>query len=1028
MTQQEFVNMNRGINDSGDLPQSFLESLYQAITTNEIKIKEMDPMPRGGALDASGTRASRSKLFHMESAIMVKESQELFKAKARVKSVYHSSRNVEHARPMFEASWCALLASWTSVMEESADDVPDELVGLVMRGFANAVHIAAEFGMQTEREAFVTMLAKYTYLDSAKTMGQRNIEAFKTIISLALTDGNHLGSSWAQVLKCLSEFQRLHMIGTGAKTDASIFFPAARGGNSGANGLAAASALASPLGANSSEGPLSPRSASAGRLAFGSRPAILIQPARSMRTSSKDTEVEMVNSATMVDSVDVVAIDRIFSGSASLNPDAIVEFVLHLCAVSREELDSAQDPQVYALQKIVEVAYYNMSRIRYVWARIWEVLSEFFTEVGQHPNLSIAMYSVDSLRQLATKFLEKEELLNYQFQREFLKPFQDLMTAATATEVKDLLIVCLTNMVQSRARSIRSGWSTLFATLNLAAADPLESIVASGYDLASRTVADHFALIGDHHSEGVECVAAYLRQQTDAKVALAAAKCLADYAKLLHDGVITEPPSAPAPEEGDDEQSPQPPSVAAQSSLALPADPERLWWPLCEALAQTVGSDTRPSVRAASLASLFSLLEAELAPGGALHGPLGVQVFGQLVLPIFEGIQALSDTSTSSISPMQAGWVDATGLPALGAIERTFCGASELLAPLLDDVIALFVRCLQQPHHPRLSQAAAESLLQVVRQTGASFSQETWALVVAQLKSCFDSSAAAEAYSAGTQMGGSAGADGPVTSPLLREVSAKVEAEAPEGSGPYELQVLLLSTVYQLLQSMYPSMKLADVESLLNCMHSMYDKASRTIDAAMRGSEPEDALGSSDGTAAHEGEAEATGAGPSTLEIEEASHLKHEAMSYYLQVLFLLYAKLEPGAAVPAKGAPSPPLGSPEHVILIAAAAEYRLVSFCLAVLRDYLSTHDRVATGAAGAGGEERLHLAEATLAELTPNIVMLLRGVLSFPEPHFSKHLPAFYPFFADLIHCESKQIAAVLRELFAQRIAPHLQQAST
>ena len=79
---------------------------------------------------------------------------------------------------------------------------------------------------------------------------------------------------------------------------------------------------------------------------------------------------------------------------------------------------------MYALQKIVEVAYYNMARVRLVWARIWEVLSDFFTEVGQHPNLSIAMYSVDSLRQLATKFLEKEELLNYQFQREFLKPFQ----------------------------------------------------------------------------------------------------------------------------------------------------------------------------------------------------------------------------------------------------------------------------------------------------------------------------------------------------------------------------------------------------------------------------------------------------------------------------------------------------------------------------------------------------------------------------------------------------------------------------
>ena len=40
MTQQEFVNMNRGINDSGDLPTPFLEGLYQEIVSNEIKIKD----------------------------------------------------------------------------------------------------------------------------------------------------------------------------------------------------------------------------------------------------------------------------------------------------------------------------------------------------------------------------------------------------------------------------------------------------------------------------------------------------------------------------------------------------------------------------------------------------------------------------------------------------------------------------------------------------------------------------------------------------------------------------------------------------------------------------------------------------------------------------------------------------------------------------------------------------------------------------------------------------------------------------
>ena len=104
MTQQEFVNMNRGINDSGDLPTPFLESLYLGITTNEIKIKQVQPWEKARDVSAASTKPSKSKLFNAESAAMVKHSQELFKAKARTKSVYHSSRNAEHLRPMLEGS------------------------------------------------------------------------------------------------------------------------------------------------------------------------------------------------------------------------------------------------------------------------------------------------------------------------------------------------------------------------------------------------------------------------------------------------------------------------------------------------------------------------------------------------------------------------------------------------------------------------------------------------------------------------------------------------------------------------------------------------------------------------------------------------------------------------------------------------------------------------------------------------------------------------------------------------------------
>ena len=70
------------------------------------------------------------------------------------------------------------------------------------------------------------------------------------------------------------------------------------------------------------------------------------------------------------------------------------------------------------------------------------MLSDFFVEVGCHKNLQVAMYSVDSLRQLATKFLERDELANYSFQNDFLKPFVIVMRLSRALEIRELIIRC----------------------------------------------------------------------------------------------------------------------------------------------------------------------------------------------------------------------------------------------------------------------------------------------------------------------------------------------------------------------------------------------------------------------------------------------------------------------------------------------------------------------------------------------------------------------------------------------------------
>ena len=77
----------------------------------------------------------------------------------------------------------------------------------------------------------------------------------------------------------------------------------------------------------------------------------------------------------------VVAVDRIFTGSTQLDGDAIVDFVTALVAVSMDELSNPSQPRMYSLQKIVEIAYYNMGRIRLQWSRIWAVLGDYFNKV-----------------------------------------------------------------------------------------------------------------------------------------------------------------------------------------------------------------------------------------------------------------------------------------------------------------------------------------------------------------------------------------------------------------------------------------------------------------------------------------------------------------------------------------------------------------------------------------------------------------------------------------------------------------------
>ena len=69
----------------------------------------------------------------------------------------------------------------------------------------------------------------------------------------------------------------------------------------------------------------------------------------------------------------------------------------------------------------------------------------------------IAIFATDSLKQLSLKFLEKGELQNFHFQKDFLRPFEFIMKNNKDGQIRDMVVRCISQMVQSRANNIKSG-------------------------------------------------------------------------------------------------------------------------------------------------------------------------------------------------------------------------------------------------------------------------------------------------------------------------------------------------------------------------------------------------------------------------------------------------------------------------------------------------------------------------------------------------------------------------------------------
>ncbi|XP_020257824.1 brefeldin A-inhibited guanine nucleotide-exchange protein 5 isoform X3 [Asparagus officinalis] len=394
--------------------------------------------------------------------------------------------------------------------------------------------------------------------------------------------------------------------------------------------------------------------------------------------------------------------EQVFVNSVKLPSDSIVEFFTALCGVSAEELK--QTPaRVFSLQKLVEISYYNMARIRLVWAKIWFVLSQHFIVAGSHHDEKIAMYAIDSLRQLGMKYLERAELANFTFQNDILKPFVILMRNSRSETIRGLIVDCIVQMIKSKVGSIKSGWRSVFMIFTAAANDELESIVDSAFENVEQVILEHFdQVIGDCFMDCVNCLIGFGNNKSSSRISLKAIALLRICEDRLAEGLI--PGGALKP-------------VNADLDTNFDVT-EHYWFPMLAGLSD-LSLDSRSEVRNCALEVLFDLLNER---GHKFSSAFWENIFHRVLFPLFDHVR---HAGRDGIASSGDDWLRETSIHSLQLLCNLFNTFYKEVSFMLPPLLGLLLDCAKKTDQTVVS-ISLGALVHLIEVGGHQFNENDW--------------------------------------------------------------------------------------------------------------------------------------------------------------------------------------------------------------------------------------------------------------------------------------------------------------
>jgi len=716
MTKDGFIRNNRGICDGQDLPKEMLLDIFDRIKENPISLKEDDDARERAAEPTSNALSpaafftnhydemdkTKESNFMKERDHIVRTTESLLKRRRngtdgksghrKNRSSSNASKSLhlryvrtddsglrdEYVAPMFEVTWGPALAAFSTAMEsangtvgallaiasdeelEAAAVNAAETIEVCLTGFRFAICTAGLVGNDIARDSFMFALSRFSQLGTGVLLEPRHVRCIQTMVAIAKSDGELLGSSWEHIFKAMSEINRFHQLfQLMARNDRVVAAAAERRK---ARLLAREKRReerkqrkSAKEDSESLDGLESDDDSSEG---YASDPSLLFDDSDDFNfEEDMDTkEIDEANARTVYEAVSEDIIEAIYERSSSMSTAAVKEFILQLCRVSRMEISDfggfvagdsnevsltgvryrrkhelltqsgAKDPEgfhhqqtnIYNLQKLVEVTHYNMdSRPRLVFNDLWTTVSASLTTTALHSNPAVAMYAVDSFRQLCSQYLQREELGVFEFQRRFLKPLETVMARSQISTTKELLLRCVERIILmfgspqegNKGGMLRSGWRPVLKVLGLAGRDADDEIAKLGFEMLNAQLEvclDQCKEDGENASgQGTVLIERFV-DLVDALLTFVGGpheemslQSIGDLVKLC-DFLADESTVSPLLKKRRMHDS--------ESNEVL-----ELWWPILLGLSRSVG-DARKKVRQSSLESLTKIVSTHFFP------------------------------------------------------------------------------------------------------------------------------------------------------------------------------------------------------------------------------------------------------------------------------------------------------------------------------------------------------------------------------------------------------------------------------